>query len=512
MDEEEEELRMTGTHGDLDSLAFTGTGTEPPITETMAARALDLGEGDPLAEADFHMAYGLYDQAADVIRGTMEREPGRRDLLAKLAEINFVWGNRDQFIDCARRLFDTRDQGSDSEWDKILIMGKQIAPEEPLFSGEPQAAADEAVDLALEATAVAAPMDLHLGEDESRGVDLDFSQALDTSGDTRETPALKQKRGSAAADDSLDFDFTGDTQETPTLETPVAESPTVETPTIESRAAESPTVETPTVEMPAGEEQSAGRARADDTAELELDDLGLDVSLDDSYLGPLDRTGSARALEEAAEGFGDEGATAIRKVDFPLGDTAEERERADRHADTETLAATDLAISEELGDDDATMLASTLKMPEGGIDIDSTSSMRADVEEGIDLDLSEFSAEEISGGDTAEQPGLGRHTDADITGIFERTAEHEALDLDVGDSLRGAAGDQTATESVPPEDMTIPEAEAVTMSEIGTKLDLARAYMDMGDPDGARSILQEVMEEGDEGQRADAERLMESLP
>jgi pilus assembly protein FimV len=31
--------------------------------------------------------------------------------------------------------------------------------------------------------------------------------------------------------------------------------------------------------------------------------------------------------------------------------------------------------------------------------------------------------------------------------------------------------------------------------EIGTKLDLARAYMDMGDPDGARGILEEVIEE-----------------
>ena len=34
------------------------------------------------------------------------------------------------------------------------------------------------------------------------------------------------------------------------------------------------------------------------------------------------------------------------------------------------------------------------------------------------------------------------------------------------------------------------------MSEVGTKLDLARAYMDMGDPEGARSILEEVVQEG----------------
>ena len=38
--------------------------------------AVNLDQGDPLAEADFHMAYGLYDQAADLVRIALEREPG----------------------------------------------------------------------------------------------------------------------------------------------------------------------------------------------------------------------------------------------------------------------------------------------------------------------------------------------------------------------------------------------------------------------------------------------------
>lgn len=46
---------------------------------------------------------------------------------------------------------------------------------------------------------------------------------------------------------------------------------------------------------------------------------------------------------------------------------------------------------------------------------------------------------------------------------------------------------------------------------IGTKLDLAKAYMDMGDPDGARSMLDEVVAEGNEAQRAEAQRLMGEL-
>ena len=54
--------------------------------------------------------------------------------------------------------------------------------------------------------------------------------------------------------------------------------------------------------------------------------------------------------------------------------------------------------------------------------------------------------------------------------------------------------------------------EARTMTEVGTKLDLARAYVDMGDPAGARSILEEVLDEGDEGQRQQAQQLLDSLP
>ncbi len=44
--------------------------------------------------------------------------------------------------------------------------------------------------------------------------------------------------------------------------------------------------------------------------------------------------------------------------------------------------------------------------------------------------------------------------------------------------------------------------------EVATKLDLARAYIDMGDRDGAKDILDEVVSEGDEKQRQEAEELI----
>lgn len=47
--------------------------------------------------------------------------------------------------------------------------------------------------------------------------------------------------------------------------------------------------------------------------------------------------------------------------------------------------------------------------------------------------------------------------------------------------------------------------------EVATKLDLAQAYIDMGDSDGARDILNEVLTEGDVGQRSEAKEMLSHL-
>lgn len=49
------------------------------------------------------------------------------------------------------------------------------------------------------------------------------------------------------------------------------------------------------------------------------------------------------------------------------------------------------------------------------------------------------------------------------------------------------------------------------LDEVGTKLDLARAYVEMGDKEGAREILNEVLAEGSDRQKADAKGMLSSL-
>lgn len=46
---------------------------------------------------------------------------------------------------------------------------------------------------------------------------------------------------------------------------------------------------------------------------------------------------------------------------------------------------------------------------------------------------------------------------------------------------------------------------------VDTKLDLARAYLDMGDPDGAQAMLEEVIHEGTQMQKDVAKRLLDSI-
>lgn len=50
-----------------------------------------------------------------------------------------------------------------------------------------------------------------------------------------------------------------------------------------------------------------------------------------------------------------------------------------------------------------------------------------------------------------------------------------------------------------------------TVDDIGTRLDLARAYIDMGNADRARRVLAAVLEEGDSDQRDEARTLLDAL-
>jgi pilus assembly protein FimV len=51
----------------------------------------------------------------------------------------------------------------------------------------------------------------------------------------------------------------------------------------------------------------------------------------------------------------------------------------------------------------------------------------------------------------------------------------------------------------------------VGWQEVATKLDLAKAYQEMGDKDGARELLNEVLKEGDAAQQQQAQTMLAAL-
>jgi pilus assembly protein FimV len=143
-------------------------------------------------------------------------------------------------------------------------------------------------------------------------------------------------------------------------------------------------------------------------------------------------------------------------------------------------------------------------------DVDATAALQRPSD--IDLDLDQLGGDDAEAGETPRQSDgdadAVRFSD-DVFGGGDGTAAFPKIDLDVGEPLAG--DDREPTNKVATTEMELSELEPVTMSEVGTKLDLARAYMDMGDPDGARSILEEVVQEGNSSQKQEALRLLDSI-
>src|SRR5207302_92204 len=272
--------------------------------ETISSEtAINLDQGDPLAEADFHMAYGLYDQAADLIRISIAREPERRDLKLKRLEVFFVWGNKEQFLQAAHELAGTRAEAAPGEWEKILIMGKQLAPDDVLFSGAAAVSGATAggVDLDLEGGQQRVDFDL-VGEPGTGqampGVDLDFGSALGDFESTAESPAHGSDR--TATTRQMTAKLTQDTAMlTPDFGAD-AEAPTVEQP--RRRASpEEPVSGTGTWKLDAGDLEEAlaqrhaeaenGRDATSQTARLDALDLHtstMDAQKIDFDLGESD--------------------------------------------------------------------------------------------------------------------------------------------------------------------------------------------------------------------------------
>ncbi len=104
-------------------------------------------------------------------------------------------------------------------------------------------------------------------------------------------------------------------------------------------------------------------------------------------------------------------------------------------------------------------------------------------EQALDFDLSGF---DLNIPETPAAPQAPVVAETSKTGAMN----FSGLDLDLGDV--GASDEDE-------------------FDEVATKLDLAKAYLEMGDKEGAREILQEVLNEGNDRQKSDAKGILASL-
>ena len=177
---------------------------------------------------------------------------------------------------------------------------------------------------------------------------------------------------------------------------------------------------------------------------------------------------------------------------------------------------------------------------EGNLSLDSEflnkmESGESAVEEGdaLDIDLSDLdmdseqsgAAEEPEPFDLSDVEGDSEMADASIAQDASDAIELEDsevlddLDLEsIEKELEGLSSelDSDEPEAEAADELSLLQSHSENLDldstdEITTKLDLARAYIDMGDIEGAKSILDEVSSEGSDAQQKEAQELLNGL-
>lgn len=290
-------------------------------------------------------------------------------------------------------------------------------------------------------------------------------------------PSAGAQSDQADVDADMDFDFSefdlGDSTDTTpstdlTFDEPVTE-PEPAAPTAEGFDLDFD-LEDAAVEPVAPQEQPATSV----PFEPELADTQVDsINFDDFELGLDDL---ALPADDAAP-VADSSAPSL-EADFDLAMTDD--------LQAEDLMADFAALSDEPADEPAATAAESL-------DVSAEADIKLD-DDAIDFELPE---------DLALPEGLEVPADTDLS-----LDDFELPEMD--DVAPAVAQDEPAL----PADSDEEDDEFDFLSgtdECATKLDLARAYIDMGDQEGARDILNEVIEEGNDQQKQEAQGMMERL-
>ncbi|WP_027330886.1 FimV/HubP family polar landmark protein [Marinimicrobium agarilyticum] len=527
--------------------------------EEDADSGVEAETGDVVGEADIYIAYGKLDQAEELLLKGLEKEPGSPAILSKLLEVYAE--NRDvaAFDRFYADLLGTDDRMAIQRAGELrdTIPGAGEFDITALEEDEAPKAAESGSDDSYDLSADDGDLDFSFDLDESKdkaedndelSLEDDFSFDLDDELDLDETPEESKavtSEGDIESSSSrydlsfeetpeekedefaLDFDLE-DEDSTVTLE---EQAPSREKDTDEDEDA------FPELDLKLGEDELASESddekiSADDdwNFDLEADDsTGANLETLDDELSLLDEeethSNSDVRLEpsddlsaEASDDWEDE--LTVHEAGLDNDATSEDEQESGQDAFAELDEALAKA-TEEPGDTQPTE-PETVAEPAGEADLD------LDDVDMNDMDLSSLD-EEMSGldADLGEDDKPSAPAQEEELSLESEDPEQESVSADVDeDQMFEEALSGLETEETPEAEETLSESTAEEGSgedmdaeldfladtdEAATKLDLARAYIDMGDADGARDILEEVRQEGNEQQQQEAAELLSRI-
>lgn len=443
---------------------------------------IDTDEVDPVAEADVYMAYGRDAQAEEILLEAKAKDPGRHAIHLKLLEIYAARESVAQFGALATELHrDTGGVGMD--WEKAAAMGRKLDPGNPFYGAnasvpEPAPAEFAGAD-ALAETTVEPAADLVSPEAESASSDLDFvldaeeAPAAEPSLAGFEAPAMPDGADTPqveVVDTALDFDF--DVPKAP-AESAASEPAPVDAPVDDFSTLDFDLPETGVEPAVAGEAVPETEAETAEVAE------------------------TAETAEASPAGESDESA-----FDFDLTPPVVEESAAEASAPAFDMSSISLDLAEP---------TAAPEEETAPVDFDALPPI-ADpeaVDAGFAADFAAEAPEPAEAAETVENAEFEAPAPADLAD-FDAAFAEPALPPEAAPEAETADFSDLAEPAEPPVESAELLPDPIN-EEAATKLDLAKAYEEMGDFEGARELLQEVLLEGNAEQQAQAQASLERI-
>ncbi|CAI8777034.1 pilus assembly protein FimV [Methylocaldum szegediense] len=469
---EKENLQKSKTLKQFDSTVSDSTATAKTsflsefTPSDFDALGAETDEIDPIAEADVYLAYGRYKQAEDLIRNAIEQYPDRDECKLKLLEIHYATENREAFERFAEEL---KAQGKDSNasfWENVVEMGRELCPGSPLFAGS--SSTSPVPVFGSNPSEVLGAIDLtdELIEDLKRFDD----EVTETSKSAEEKHV------------SLDFQIDVNSSDVPP--TSLDKQSVVDLDTIELQ--EEPVVGT----SHAKEEHSDLENLIEfDTGKLETDSQGQHYS-----------QASGNATDDTVP---DLAATATHENKTESGDVV-------TASNNEMLDFDFVSLDAEASKADAEVLETGNELPKldnlipfnaDRSNFRAESQIQGETDPSIDDILRELARND------AQQDQASNQGSESVSNL-----ETSELGFDLASSIPGD-GETFDTDDIGSlvEEESDDFAPLTDMDPMETKLDLAKAYADMDDKQSALDMLMDVLEMGNEQQKAEASALMDKL-